>query len=189
MRGTFTNGKYDKWLNMCISTPLCLQTPWSYLHTTVNTCRNNIVKKKLKMFWKGIFQGNIHLIPTVYQTKLWLNMCIGTLCLPAPWRRSLPPLATTTVTKKPKLFKSFSGLHPLQWGYMHESPVPQTKTALKSVSVFGSEDQFKLVIQQIKTGHLKKRQIPNQFFCLMKCLISNQIFSGILPLHIFVKNH
>ena len=32
---------------------------------------------------------------------------------------------------------------------MHESPVPQTKTALKSVSVFGSEDQFKLVIQQI----------------------------------------
>ena len=122
--GTFRNGKYDKWLNMCISTPLCLQTPWSYLHTTVNTCRNNIVKKKLKMFWKGIFQGNIHLIPTVYQTKLWLNMCIGTLCLPAPWRRSLPPLATTTVTKKPKLFKSFSGLHPLQWGYMHESPVP-----------------------------------------------------------------
>ena len=63
-----------------------------------------------------------------------------------------------------------------------------SSAALKSVSVFGSEDQFKLVIQQIKTGHLKKRQIPNQFFCLMKCLISNQIFSGILPLHIFDGN-
>ena len=35
---------------------------------------------------------------------------------------------------------------------MHGSPGPQTKTALSSVSVFGSEDQFNLYVLQKTFG-------------------------------------
>ena len=35
---------------------------------------------------------------------------------------------------------------------MHESPGPQTKTALSSVSVFGSEDQFNMYVLQKTFG-------------------------------------
>ena len=39
-----------------------------------------------------------------------------------------------------------------------------------------------------KDWRLKKLTILISIFLLIKCLIFNQIFSGILPLHIFVEN-
>ena len=44
-------------------------------------------------------------------------------------------------------------------------------------------------LSENKDWPLEKETKSKSIFCLMKCLISNQIFSGILPLHIFDGNH
>ena len=40
-----------------------------------------------------------------------------------------------------------------------------------------------------KLWWLRKRQFSFHFFCFIRRLIFNQIFSGILPIYVFVENH
>ena len=48
---------------------------------------------------------------------------------------------------------------------------------------------FSTVVGLPKDWPLEKETKSKYFFCLIKRLISNQIYSGVFPLHIFVGNH